>query len=473
VNLRLARPLQRPRSLLVDAWAQRRSRLLALVALTGLVGGAVGAAFLGALRLVADGIGPDRWSPVAHGAILVAVGVVVAVLTRVLGNPGNVELLVDNIHVSGGPDDIRSLRSLIPQALLCVGAGGPLGPEAPLVTATGSLASWLGLRSRLDRDDLRIVTITGMAAGFTVLFAAPLGAALFALEILHRRGLEYYEAILPAAIGSLCGYALSTLITGLGLAPMWAFPAPTRLRPADLAYGLAAGVVGAAIAAGFTYLTIGFRAVAGRLPTASQPVVGGAVLALLAVVTPYALTNGETDIDHLTDRRVVVATLLLAALGKLVASAVAMATGWRGGFIIPLFFAGFCLGRATEGHLPGGSSWALAAALMVAINVGVTKTPFGSTLVVTEMAGMTLLPTTLLAAIVSLALSSPLALIDSQRRRLGPAEDERERALDADGFDDDAGVGAGGRPVGAEDPGQAGRSPRPPSPEGDEELALP
>ena len=43
-----------------------------------------------------------------------------------------------------------------------------------------------------------MLTITGMAAGFTVLFGAPLGAALFALEILHRRGLEYYEALMPA-----------------------------------------------------------------------------------------------------------------------------------------------------------------------------------------------------------------------------------------------------------------------------------
>jgi H+/Cl- antiporter ClcA len=463
--------LRRPRRLLLDAWSQGRSRLLTLVVVTGAVGGLAGAAFLGALKLVDLSLGPDRWSPGIHAGILVAVGVVVAVLTKVLGNPGNVELLVDNIHVSGGPDDIRNLRSLLPQALLCVGAGGPLGPEAPLVTTTGSLASWLGLRARLDRDDLRIVSITGMAAGFTVLFGAPLGAALFALEILHRRGLEYYEAILPAAIGSLCGYGVSATAAGLGLEPLWAFPTPAKLHPADLAYGLAAGIVGAAIAVGFTYLTIGARAVAGRLPTWSQPILGGAVLGGLALATPYALTNGEVQIDRLTDRRVVVATLLLAAGAKLLASAAAMATGWRGGFIIPLFFAGFCLGRATEGHLPGGSSWALAAALMVAINVGVTKTPFGSTLVVTEMAGMALLPTTLLAAVVSLALTSPVTLIDSQRRRLGPGEDDQDgpAPLDED-------VGAGGRPVGSPTgtgPGANGQDGRRPSAALDEELALP
>lgn len=55
---------------------------------------------------------------------------------------------------------------------------------------------------------------------------------------------------------------------------------------------------------------------------------------------------------------------------------------------------------------------------MVAANVGVTKTPLGSTLVVSEMAGLALLPTTLIAAMVSLALTSDVGLIDTQRRRL-------------------------------------------------------
>ena len=60
---------------------------------------------------------------------------------------------------------------------------------------------------------------------------------------------------------------------------------------------------------------------------------------------------------------------------------------------------------------------------MVACNVGVTKTPIGSTLVVTEMAGMAVLPSTLLAALVSLMLTSGVAMIDSQRTRYDATED--------------------------------------------------
>jgi H+/Cl- antiporter ClcA len=60
---------------------------------------------------------------------------------------------------------------------------------------------------------------------------------------------------------------------------------------------------------------------------------------------------------------------------------------------------------------------------MVAVNVGVTKTPLGSTLVVTEMAGLQLIPMTLIAAVVSLFLTSEVGLIHTQQRREGEFEE--------------------------------------------------
>ena len=54
---------------------------------------------------------------------------------------------------------------------------------------------------------------------------------------------------------------------------------------------------------------------------------------------------------------------------------------------------------------------------MVATNVGVTKTPLGSTLVVAKMAGLQLLPSTTLAAIGAMALTGQVNLIATQRER--------------------------------------------------------
>ena len=96
-----------------------------------------------------------------------------------------------------------------------------------------------------------------MAAGFTVLFGAPLGSAIFALEILHRRGLGYAEALVPAILGALSGYAVYVAITGLGLEPVWSFPRAHPLEVLDLGIGVLAGVGGAVVAAAFTYAARG------------------------------------------------------------------------------------------------------------------------------------------------------------------------------------------------------------------------
>src|SRR3954468_2202465 len=90
-----------PRQRLRAALGEPEKRLLWMVMLTGFLGGLVGAAYLGLLKLFEHGLGPSRWSLTAHLAVLVTVGIAVAVLTRWLGDPAEVELLVDNIHVLG------------------------------------------------------------------------------------------------------------------------------------------------------------------------------------------------------------------------------------------------------------------------------------------------------------------------------------------------------------------------------------
>jgi H+/Cl- antiporter ClcA len=414
--------MRRPQRLFIEAFVGSRHRLFLLVCLTGVVGGLVGAAYVGTMKLLMRGLFPTHWDAGPHFFILAGVGLAVGVLTWILGNPGDVELLVNNIHVLGGSEDIRDLRSLIPVSLLCIASGGGMGPEAPLVQTTGSLGSWLAMRWRLSTEDMRVLTITGMAAGFTVLFGAPLGSAIFALEILHRRGMEYYEALLPAVIGSLAGYAVYLVLTGADIQSVWRFPAFGPLHAVDLLWALGCGVVGGAVAAIFTFLSQGMRWAFRKIPAPMRPLLGGVALGGLAFWSPYALTFGEFQIQPLLARDAAVGVFAVAVLAKLLGTSVTLSSGWRGGFIIPMFFMGVALGRLGHHLFHASNEVVLMACLMAAINVGVTKTPLGSTLVVTEMAGLQLFPVTLLAALVSLFLTSEVGLIHTQREREGAYE---------------------------------------------------
>ena len=195
-------------------------------------------------------------------------------------------------------------------------------------------------------------------------------------------------------------------------------PPPGRLTPGDLGVGLLAGVVGAAIAIAFTYLVRTLRAFMRGFSVTLRPVVGGAALGVLGLITPFALTFGEEQINFVATAGLTVGVLLLAATAKLVGSAVITTAGWRGGFIIPLFFVGACVGLVGA-RLLGTDPTVSMGALMAACVVGVTKTLLGSTIVVAEIAGLRLLPPTLIASLVALLLTSRHHLIETQRHREG------------------------------------------------------
>jgi H+/Cl- antiporter ClcA len=392
-------------------------KIFVWILVVGTAGGATGVVYLKFLHELSLLLGPEHWTPWAHLVVLTFVGAAISLLIKWLGSPGDVELMVNNIHMRGGHKDVEQLKSLLPVSLLCVAAGGPAGPEAPLVQTTGTLGTWIAERQNLSKENIRILTITGMSAGLTVLFGAPLGAAVFALEILHRRGLEYFEALLPATIGSLCGYAFFTLATGLGLTPIWSFSSPASLHNMDLAWSVAAGLIAAPIVAVFTFAHIYFRKFFHLFPIFWRPILGGLILGGLAFCSPYALGFGEEQIGALSFMQGAATFWVGILLVKMAANAFALSSGWRGGFIIPLFFIGLCLAKLLHLQFPSTNESLMMAALMASMTTGVTKTPLGSTLVITEMVGIQLLPTTLIACLVTMLLTSEFGLIHSQQKR--------------------------------------------------------
>jgi H+/Cl- antiporter ClcA len=267
-----------------------------------------------------------------------------------------------------------------------------------------------------------VLTVTGLASGLTVLFGAPLGAAVFGLEILHRKGLEYYEALLPACAGSLVSFAVYAMLTGRDLAPAWHLAGGQHLTMPDLVIGALGGVAGAMVAHLFGFMMKLCARIAATLPPWAQPPVAGVTLGALGLILPSGLTYGDAQLSGLVAApTIAVAALLLAAFGHLASAAISLAGRWKGGIIIPMFITGYCIGRALaewSGHDSFGLI--LAASMMVACNTGMTKAPLGSALIVSEMTALTLIPPLVVAALVSLCLTTGVTFIDGQRHRNQP-----------------------------------------------------
>ena len=109
---------------------------------------------------------------------------------------------------------LRLIPLLIGSTWLTHLCGGSAGREGVAVQLGAAVSHNIGSRIPWFRnipDAVPILTIAGMAAGFSGLFHAPLAAVCFALEVLAIGKLEY-RALLPAAIAAVTANGISVAL---------------------------------------------------------------------------------------------------------------------------------------------------------------------------------------------------------------------------------------------------------------------
>ncbi|HEY9613775.1 chloride channel protein [Allocoleopsis sp.] len=344
-------------------------------------------------------------------------GLVIGLVIYFLGNPGEIAVIVDNIHFRGGRLDARKNPSMLLASLVSISAGGSAGPEAPLVQVTGSFGTWFADRLNLNGEELRSMSLAAMAGGFTALFGAPLGGAMFALEILHHQHVvEYYEALLPAIVSSCASYLVFAAITKLGIAPTWHFPHYTLNNIDDFALAIVFGIIGAI--AGWIFMNI-FRG-CDRLfakipgPIYVRTTVAGLGLGGFASVLPLTRYFGHHELEAVLDGSFPVLVLLGLAFAKMMTISITVTGGWRGGFIIPIFFTGACLGKAIAALIPGINPALAMICTMAALNASVTRTPISTTLLLSKLTNFAPFTPILFASLVGFFLAPKVPLITSQ-----------------------------------------------------------
>ena len=92
--------------------------------------------------------------------------------------------------------------------------GGSSGREGAALQIGGSIGSQLGRILRLDEDDKRILTMSGMSAAFSALFGTPVAAAFFAMEVISI-GIFHYSAIVACVVSSLIANEFSNRWNGV------------------------------------------------------------------------------------------------------------------------------------------------------------------------------------------------------------------------------------------------------------------
>ena len=293
------------------------------------------------------------------------------------------------------PIRLRTAPLIFLSTILTHLVGGSAGREGAALQIGGSIGHKLGCLLKLDDRDLHIITAAGMAAGFSALFGTPIGAAVFAMEVVSV-GVMYYSAIIPCFLSAF----LAKLVAGFfGISsPALAVQGVPELTFLSLLSLLALGGLCALVAilfcgamqlGGLCYSKLTSR----RWVRAA---LGGLVVVLLTLLSGTTDYNGA-GMDVIL-RAVAGTAVPWAFLLKILFTVLTLRAGYKGGEIVPAFFIGATFG-CVAGPLLGLSASFGAAAGMIAVFCGVTNCPLTSILLAYVLfAGVGMAPMTLTIA---------------------------------------------------------------------------
>lgn len=290
-----------------------------------------------------------------------------------------------------------------------IGSGGVAGREGPAAQISVGIGSILARGLGLRGQERRVLLLAAMAAGLAAIFRAPLGMAIFAVEILYAEMVFESEALIYTVVSAVTAYAVQGVFTGWD--PLFAIPAGMSFNePATLlafgVLGVLAGAIGALEAPFFYWVRDRFAALPG--PRHLHPALGGLLIGLAGMLLPAGLGTGYGWLQLAIAGQLSLGLALLILAFKIPGLALTIGSGGSGGVFGPNVVIGGMLGTVvgTVAHaLLPGSQVPIAAYVVVgmaAVFAGAARTPISTLIMVPEMTGgYGLIVPTMLANILS------------------------------------------------------------------------
>jgi chloride channel protein, CIC family len=332
------------------------------------------------------------------------------------------DAMIEAFHYRGGYIRKRVPIVKILASALTIGSGGSAGKEGPIAQIGAGFGSFLAGVLKLKPRDRRILVLAGAAGGIGAIFHAPLGAALFAPEVLYRETEFESEAILPCIVSAIV--ASSIFDKYFGRTALF-FPGPVDFAPVELVPYALFAVICALV--GYVYVKLFYDVFRDRIfkkvpiAKALKPALGGLMLGVIALLVPQVMDGGYGWIQAAMEGKIFWGTMFLLALMKIVATCCTISSGGSGGVFGPSVFIGAMLGGAFGflGHqlAPG---WVIHPNAFILVGIGgffagVAKVPISSIIMACEMcASYTLLVPLMLVATVSYLLLGKVSLYEKQ-----------------------------------------------------------
>jgi CIC family chloride channel protein len=285
---------------------------------------------------------------------------------------------------------VKALASAI-----CIGSGGSVGREGPIVQIGSALASGIGQWVRMPENRLRIMVACGAAGGISATFNAPITGVFFGVEIILREFAA--DAVFTVMLSAVVADVIA--IPFLGDKPFLSgFPAGLALHnPRDYLLVAALAVVAGLLGVAFKNVLYKVEDLCDAIwkdrPEWAKPAVLGLGFGLLLLALPQMYGVGYPVMFKATAGGYALWFLIVLALGKILATSLTMGIGGSGGIFAPSLFIGVTAGYAygdIVNHIFGtaaGPPALYAVIAMGAVFTSAARAPLTSLASVVEMTG--------------------------------------------------------------------------------------
>ncbi len=381
---------------------------LILAAVVGVIGGVVGSWFHKSIDAVTYLRGQNQW--IIY--LLPLGGLSIALLYSLCRKFGRMDTNRILDSVSGNEKVPFVLLPLIfISSVITHLVGGSAGREGAALQLGGAIGYRIGKSVKLAYDDMHIVVMTGMSAVFTALFGTPITACIFAIEVTSV-GVMQYSALFPCIVSSMTAY---TVAMGMGIEAVSFAPVIIgSVSPVMTLKIVLLAVMCALVSIIFCTSVKTFERYGKRfIPNAYlRAVSGGAIiLALTLLVGTYDYNGAGMNV---IERALSGNARYEAFILKILFTAITIASGFKGGEIVPAFFVGSTFGCVFASVI-GMNSEVGAAIGFIALFCGVVNCPLASIMLALEVFGSDSIVMFALVCAISYMMSGNYGLYKSQK----------------------------------------------------------
>jgi chloride channel protein, CIC family len=309
--------------------------------------------------------------------------------------------VISAFHLSDGK--IRTIVAplKIIASAVTLGTGGSAGKEGPTTLFSAGIGSIYATVTKRPESYRRTLVLMVVAAGLSAIFRAPIGTAIFAIEVLYRDMDFEASGLIYIMIASITAYVINGIF--VGWKPLFQIPDNLGINKFNdyllfILLGIASGIFGTLLPSTFYKIRDIFHKV--PINPHFKPAIGAAGVGLIALAYPQVLGGGYGWIQNAIDGRLAASLLIILLFLKLISLSLTVSSGGSGGVFAPTLYMGAMLGGFL-GIVFHQSTAAFAIVGMASVFGSAGRVPIAALFMVTEMTGSytLLVPTALSVAL--------------------------------------------------------------------------